>query len=156
MFLHGLLSLSALIVRFCFNVALLNMESTFAWALCFLETIFWNFCPRSVCASPGECAPAWCHHRHLRRGPGPHRSPGHRYHCPQGACPWGFWQRYDKKLQLKMWCGKRNFHKGFLISRLLSRRGRRSADERFNIVGEIEADLVSQMASNEVRQIVKP
>ena len=49
---------------------------------------------------------------------------------------------------------KTKFHEGFLIGRLLSRRGRRSADERFNIVGEIEADLVRQMASNEVRKFL--
>ena len=49
---------------------------------------------------------------------------------------------------------KTKFHEGFLIGRLLSRRGRRSADERFNIDGEIEADLVSQLASDEVRQII--
>jgi len=45
--------------------------------------------------------------------------------------------------------------KGFLLGRLLSRRGRRSADERLtqiNIVGEIEADLVSQLASDELEQ----
>ena len=41
--------------------------------------------------------------------------------------------------------------KGFLIGRLLSRRGKRST-ERLNIVEEIETDIVSQIASNELEQ----
>ena len=39
--------------------------------------------------------------------------------------------------------------KGLLLGRLL-RRGRRSADERLNIVSEDDADIVSQIARNEV------
>ena len=44
----------------------------------------------------------------------------------------------------------KTIYSGFLIGRLLSRRGKRST-ERLNIVEEIETDIVSQIASNEVR-----
>merc|ERR1711909_170060 len=82
----------------------------------------------SVSASVDLCAPAGGHHPHHHwcwcRCAGPHCSPGLRAHCSQVAC----------------------VAKGVLIGRLISR-GRRSVDEI-----EINTDIVSEIASNELEQ----
>ena len=143
----------ALKVHSSFNAALFNMESTIVWALCCfwkkenLDTFVPGLCLLLLVSVPQLEATI-----PLTIGTLALTAPQVTGLIALKALALGKGMT-QKNCKLKLDV-KTKFHEGFLIGRLLSRRGRRSADERFNIDGEIEADLVSQLASDEVRQII--